>query len=447
MILNILQDSKIKNQENEDVEINLNKMMEKMMDDFTIDYTFKYKWKSGDEKEYIIQIPYKSSDNFENGYQHHDLQLGKLSLIGIYRGEVNFSQRESINICYEIDDIEKKLVEKQIEFIDISSLVQILELRKDIVLQAEMLFLRISTIYRGKFCIKRDYISLLEEKFPYMFLEKILFGKSSETKNEVNIEKKLDASEILRIAEDINNSLKGHDEFKKDFKRDLLKFAFLNNMGERKIFSIIICGQSGIGKTEFAKIVSDKMFPNEELIKINFGNYSTEGVLNSLIGSPLGYVGSEEGGELINKIQKSKSKVILIDEFEKATASVYNFFYELLEDGVFTDRHGIKHDLDGYIIIFTSNMSQETYQKKIPDSLKSRFDMVYYFINVPGQEKQLFIQNSALELIEKLQIHFGKKVSYESITDELEKLIAYDNLRDIKRKVQDIVFCEFFKIR
>lgn len=56
-------------------------------------------------------------------------------------------------------------------------------------------------------------------------------------------------------------------------------------------------------------------------------------------------------------------------------------------------------------------------------------------------------QNSALELIEKLQIHFGKKVSYESITDELEKLIAYDNLRDIKRKVQDIVFCEFFKIR
>lgn len=164
-------------------------------------------------------------------------------------------------------------------------------------------------------------------------------------------------------------------------------------------------------------------------------------------GSPLGYVGSEEGGELINKIQKSKSKVILIDEFEKATVSVYNFFYELLEDGVFTDRHGIKHDLDGYIIIFTSNMSQETYQKKIPDSLKSRFDMVYYFVNVPGQEKQLFIQNSALELIEKLQIHFGKKVSYESITDELEKLIAYDNLRDIKRKVQDIVFCEFFKIR
>lgn len=131
---------------------------------------------------------------------------------------------------------------------------------------------------------------------------------------------------------------------------------------------------SGIGKTEFAKIVSEKMFPQEELIKINFGIYSIEGVLNSLIGSPLGYVGSEEGGELINKIKKSKSKVILIDEFEKATSSVYNFFYELLEDGIFTDRHGEKHDLNGYIIVFTSNMSQKMYQSHIPDSLKSRFD-------------------------------------------------------------------------
>ena len=78
---------------------------------------------------------------------------------------------------------------------------------------------------------------------------------------------------------------------------------------------------------------------------------------------------------LINKIKNSNSKIILIDEFEKATPSVYNFFYELLEDGMFTDRHGVAHNLDGYIIIFTSNMTEKQYQKHIPDSLKSRFDM------------------------------------------------------------------------
>ena len=68
-----------------------------MLDDFTIDYTFKYKWKNESEEQYIIQLPYKSSDNFENGYQHNDLQLGRLSLIGIYRGKVNFSERDSIS--------------------------------------------------------------------------------------------------------------------------------------------------------------------------------------------------------------------------------------------------------------------------------------------------------------------------------------------------------------
>lgn len=95
MILNVLQDSKIKNQTDESLEINISKMMDKMLDDFTIDYTFST-GKDGSEK-YIIQIPYKSTGNFENGYQHNDLQLGKLSVIGIYRGEIDFSSRDSIS--------------------------------------------------------------------------------------------------------------------------------------------------------------------------------------------------------------------------------------------------------------------------------------------------------------------------------------------------------------
>ena len=99
MILNILQDSKIKNQANDAIEINVNKIMDKMLDDFTIDYTFEYVCKSTEEDSstFIIQIPYKSTDNFENGYQHNDLQLGRLSLIGIYRGKIDFSKRESIS--------------------------------------------------------------------------------------------------------------------------------------------------------------------------------------------------------------------------------------------------------------------------------------------------------------------------------------------------------------
>ncbi|WFA09196.1 hypothetical protein [Tissierella sp. Yu-01] len=97
MILNILQDSKIKNQGDDNIEINMNKMMEKMLDDFTIDYVFEKPLEGNSNKNYIFQLPYKSNDNFENGYQHNDLQLGKLSVIGIYRGEIDFSKRDSVS--------------------------------------------------------------------------------------------------------------------------------------------------------------------------------------------------------------------------------------------------------------------------------------------------------------------------------------------------------------
>ncbi|XOQ37167.1 MAG: Two-component system regulatory protein [Lactococcus sp.] len=90
MILNALQDSNIKPDSDENVELNLNRIMDRMLDDFTIDYKF-----NKDEKEYIIQLPYKDNENFENGYLHHDLQLGELSIIGIYRGEIDFKDKHS----------------------------------------------------------------------------------------------------------------------------------------------------------------------------------------------------------------------------------------------------------------------------------------------------------------------------------------------------------------
>lgn len=103
MILNILQDSNIKNQGDENIEIDINKMMDKILDDFTIDYVFEVDYKdekghgSGDKYKYIFQLPYKSNENFENGYQHNDLQIGTLSLIGIYRGEIDFSGKERVS--------------------------------------------------------------------------------------------------------------------------------------------------------------------------------------------------------------------------------------------------------------------------------------------------------------------------------------------------------------
>lgn len=355
---------------------------------------------------------------------------------------------------YDISSIDRFLSENhdQIEYIDISSAIHSINLRSDFILQIEILFSHILTEHSVKLCVETDLVDNALDYFPFIFLPRIDSRKitlpQSETDDECTngctIESNIHSSEILEAADRICLTLKGHDAFKDDFKRNLLKFNFLNRINERKLLSIMICGDSGIGKTQFAKIVSQILYPEEQLIKINFGNYSTEGVLNSLIGSPLGYVGSEEGGELINKISRSKSKVILIDEFEKATPSVFNFFYELLEDGVFTDRHGTQHDLNGYIIVFTSNMTQTQYEKNIPNPLKSRFDMVYYFVDLPVSDKHTYILETADKLNKRLKDEFGTEIDLEKINTELHSLSQYSNLRSIKRRVEDIVFKEFF---
>ena len=246
-----------------------------------------------------------------------------------------------------------------------------------------------------------------------------------------------------KIQEAVSNLI-GHDLFKEDFVQKYKNFILLERIGVRKIFSVFLIGESGIGKTEFAKILSKSLYPDEELIKINFGNYSTEGVLNSLIGSPLGYVGSDEGGELIRKINSTKSKIILIDEFEKATPAVFNFFYELLEDGKFTDRRGVAHNLNSYTIVFTSNMTSQYYLQHLPASLRSRFDLLSDF-QIPNlNEKCLFIQEQADSLVDKLNAI--KNTTYE-ISDELmRKILNFseeNNLRHIKRLVQDAIAEDF----
>lgn len=299
------------------------------------------------------------------------------------------------------------------------------------------------------FLLQKHLFDSIIKELPFIFegieINENLFGlivQDIDSEKENNCELNLDSNLQFAV-----KTLIGHDKFKDDFIKKYQNFILLESISVRKIFSIFLIGESGIGKTEFAKILSKSLYPEEELIKINFGNYSTEGVLNSLIGSPLGYIGSDEGGELIKKIKSSKSKIILIDEFEKATPSVFNFFYELLEDGKFTDRHGYAHNLRGYTIVFTSNMSTEYFFNHVPAPLRSRFDLLSDFQIPSIQEKQMFIQNQIDELISKLNSIQDK--SYE-IGDELKvelmSIAKENNLRQIKRMVQDTI-AEDYRIK
>lgn len=298
------------------------------------------------------------------------------------------------------------------------------------------------------FWLNKSKYEIMLKELPLLFDETAINEDFANPKvqklNLDEVAKDYSVNEINDKVQKAVDKLVGHSLFKADFVKKYENYKLLERISVRKIFSVFLIGESGIGKTEFAKILSKSLYPNGELIKINFGNYSTEGVLNSLIGSPLGYIGSDEGGELIKKINSSKSKIILIDEFEKATPSVFNFFYELLEDGSFTDRHGIVHDLSGYMIIFTSNMTPEYFTQHIPNSLKSRFDLTSDFQIPSIEEKQLFIKVETNILVNKLTEYF--KVSYkvtEELMEKILKLSSEDNLRHIKRLLQDIITKDF----
>lgn len=232
-----------------------------------------------------------------------------------------------------------------------------------------------------------------------------------------------------------NHNLIGHKYFKERLEYVLKNFRLLNRAEEQKVLSIFLYGESGIGKTEVARLIANGLQDKCYLAKINFQNYSSQDALNSLIGSPAGYVGCEHG-ELSDKIKKSKVGVLLCDEFEKTTRPVFSYFLELLEEGKFTDSMTREYDLDGYIIIFTSNLPNETeYKKVIPPELQTRFDLVCEFEEPTAVEKKDFLDL----LLEKAKSKYSEQFARITMTeDEKQKLYSFDYssisaLRDIKR--------------
>ena len=238
----------------------------------------------------------------------------------------------------------------------------------------------------------------------------------------------IDNDGLKKIEESLTNDLIGHNAFKKDFLNRLKDFPILYKLREMKIFSLLICGNPGVGKTELARILHKTLYKESKMIKINLGNYKTQGAINSLIGSPIGFMGSERGGELSNKIRNSDSKVILIDEFEKADTDIFNFFYELLEDGRFTDLTGNEYDLNGYIIIFTTNLSKDNYKEILPPPLVSRFTLKSFFENPNNKEKLTFIEKRISNL---LSIYKEENLQPQITAKEIKENLDYETINKI----------------
>ncbi|WP_242118804.1 ATP-dependent Clp protease ATP-binding subunit [Aestuariivivens sediminicola] len=125
----------------------------------------------------------------------------------------------------------------------------------------------------------------------------------------------------------------------------------------KPIGSFIFLGQTGVGKTQLAKVLSRELFDSEDaLVRIDMSEYMEKFAISRLIGAPPGYVGYEEGGQLTEKVRRKPYAVILLDEIEKAHPDVFNMLLQVLDDGYLTDSLGRKIDFRNTIIIMTSNI-------------------------------------------------------------------------------------------
>ena len=125
----------------------------------------------------------------------------------------------------------------------------------------------------------------------------------------------------------------------------------------RPVGSFIFLGPTGVGKTELCKVLADVMFGDvNKMIRVDMSEFMEKHSVSKLIGSPPGYVGYDEGGQLTEKIRRNPYSVILFDEIEKAHPDVFNILLQILEDGILTDAQGRKVDFKNTVIILTSNV-------------------------------------------------------------------------------------------
>lgn len=228
--------------------------------------------------------------------------------------------------------------------------------------------------------------------------------------------------------------------------------------------SFIFAGPTGVGKTELVKTIAEVMFDNEEaLIRLDMSEYMEKHSVSKLIGSPPGYVGYDEAGQLTEKVRRRPYSVILLDEIEKAHPEVFNMFLQVLDDGRIADSHGKIINFENTIIIMTTNAGTEfsgggmgfgandevKLNDNVEKSLKQHFkpeflnriDEIVTFKSLTKDELRLIIDLLLKDIRKKL----SERGSEFIVTDAAKEIIltkGYDvkyGARPLKRSIQTLV--------
>ena len=241
---------------------------------------------------------------------------------------------------------------------------------------------------------------------------------------------------------------------------------------KKPIGSFIFLGQTGVGKTQLAKVLAKELFDSEDsLIRVDMSEYMEKFALSRLIGAPPGYVGYEDGGQLTEKIRRKPYAVVLLDEIEKAHPDIFNMLLQVLDDGFLTDSLGRKIDFTNCVIIMTSNIgvkkiedfgvgvgfgtaakkSQEdsSTKKTILDSLKKKFapeflnriDEVVIFNSLSKKDIHSIIDIELAKLYERIN-ELGYSIKLSKKAKDFLSNKGYDKkygARPLKRTIQKYV--------
>ena len=179
-----------------------------------------------------------------------------------------------------------------------------------------------------------------------------------------------ESERLLKLESILHERIVGQDEAVSSVSRAIRRGRVGLKDPKRPIGSFIFLGPTGVGKTELCKALAEAMFGDENaIIRLDMSEYMEKHTVSRLVGSPPGYVGYDEGGQLTEKIRRHPYSVVLFDEIEKAHPDVFNMLLQILEDGILTDAQGRRVDFKNAVIIMTANVGA----RKITESKKLGF--------------------------------------------------------------------------
>jgi ATP-dependent Clp protease ATP-binding subunit ClpC len=200
---------------------------------------------------------------------------------------------------------------------------------------------------------------------------------------------------------------------------------------KRPIGSFIFLGPTGVGKTELARALAEFLFDDEDaMVRLDMSEYMEKHTVSRLIGSPPGYVGYEEGGQLTEAVHRRPYRVILFDEVEKAHPDVLSILLQLLEDGRLTDGHGRTVDFRNTVVIMTSNLGSREFQRGAIGFLRKEEG---------NEQKMRTDMESALKesLLPELRNRIDDVIIFHPLTKEHLKSIVDLLIREVEGRLAD----------